>query len=306
MPDGAAATAALLQEIVTALEHQKLIIYFDVVSSTILTYDVLLNLNVEMQHMWRKKWSFITILYLVQRYLPFFDTTILVLHHSLGEGLSISYCELNYRIDGWSFFIGIVLSEVLLTVRLWAVWKRSIPVAIGLVAFFLGCWVPCCVLFNTFLYSTQFVKPPLPNSRGCFIAGGSHILYLCWVLMMVYDSGTLIMILIPGIHAFRMGGSFELVKTVYRDGVSYYVFIFCQHSVLPLLKDFCLWLSWHLVVSMVNVAVIVKLPPDLLHLLSSFERVLHSILSSRAILHIRQIASASANPSLHFEFETDG
>ncbi|KAJ8088358.1 hypothetical protein PM082_022431 [Marasmius tenuissimus] len=303
MTDSAAA-AALFQKITIAIRHQKIVsvrpsfasitpftkVSFSistvrskllasstrpqqtiVVSSTILVYDVLLNLDVEIQHVWRRKWTFITFIYLLQRYLPFFDTTGLVLHHQLGEDLTIKYCELNYHINGWCFIIGIVLSEILLTLRLWAVWKRSIPVAFGLVAFFLGCWIPCYILFNTFLNSTQFANPPLPHFRGCFISGGSHILYLCWVLMMVYDSGTLIMILIPGIAAFRLGGSSELVKAVYRDGVMYYVYLF--------------------LVSMVNVIIILTLPPDLVHLLSSFERVLHSILVSRAVLHIRRLAS---------------
>ncbi|KAJ8085930.1 hypothetical protein PM082_004749 [Marasmius tenuissimus] len=270
MTDGAAA-AALFQKILTAVQHQKIVSYIDVVSSTVLAYDVLLNLDVEIQYVWTKKWSMITVIYLIQRYLPFFDTTGLVLHHQLGEGLSTKYCELNYHISGWCFVVGIVLSEILLTLRLWAVWKRSVPVAIGLVVFFLGCWVPCYILFNTFLNATEFANPPLPHFRGCFISGGSHILYLCWVLMMIYDSGTLIMILIPGIAAFRMGGSSELVKAVYRDGVIYYGYLF--------------------LISMVNVIIILTLPPDLVHLLSSFERVLHSVLVSRAVLHIRRLAS---------------
>ncbi|KAF9260180.1 hypothetical protein L218DRAFT_962804 [Marasmius fiardii PR-910] len=269
MPDAAAAKAAV-EKIVEALGHQRIVSHVDVLSTTLLVYEVIINLPVEIEHIWMRKWSLLTVLYTLQRYLPFFDTAGLVLYHQFGANLSTRYCTLNYNIGGWSFIIGIVLSEIVLTLRVWAVWKRSIAVAIGLVVFFLACWVPCYVLFAEFLSATKFAILPLPDFRGCFIAGGSHILYLCWVLMMVYDTGTLVMILIPGVAAYRRGGRSELVKTVYQDGVIYYVFLF--------------------LISTINVIVILTLPPDLVHLLSSFERVLHSILTSRAVLHIRQVA----------------
>ncbi|KAG7089126.1 hypothetical protein E1B28_010834 [Marasmius oreades] len=251
MPDVAAAKAAF-EKIVVALGHQRIVAHIDVFSTTLLVYEVIVNLPVEIELIWMRRWSFLTGLYILQRYLPFFDTAVMVLHHQFGENLSTRYCTINYNVGGWSFIIGIVLSEIVLTLRVWAVWKRSIPVAIGLVVFFLACWVPCYVLFAQFLSATEFAILPLPNFRGCFIAGGSHILYLCWVLMMVYDTGTLVMILIPGVAAYRRGGRSELVRTVYQDGVIYYAFIF--------------------LVSVINVIVILTLPPDLVHLLSSYVR----------------------------------
>uniref|UniRef100_A0A0W0FE00 DUF6533 domain-containing protein n=1 Tax=Moniliophthora roreri TaxID=221103 RepID=A0A0W0FE00_MONRR len=270
MPDPAAA-AELARKLLNALNHQRIVSYVDVLSTFLLVYDVILNVNLELRHIWGSKWSLLNVLYIIQRYIPFFDTAVMVLHHQFATGLSPRYCSINYRISGWCFIGGIVVSELVLTLRLWAVWRRSTPIAIGLAIFFLGCWVPCFVLLNQFLKSMTFAVPPLPHFRGCFISGGSHILYMCWVLMMIYDTGTLIMIIIPGIRAYRLGGSSELLNAVYRDGVIYYAFIF--------------------LVSVINVIVIVTLPPDLVHLLSSFERVLHSILTSRAILHIRNVAS---------------
>ncbi|KAJ8085580.1 hypothetical protein PM082_004398 [Marasmius tenuissimus] len=88
------------------------------------------------------------------------------------------------------FFIGIILSEVLLAVRLWVVWERRTLVAISLFIFFLGCGVPCFVLFRSFLEATKYVEPPMPHTHGCYITGGNNTLYLCWVLLMVYDTGT--------------------------------------------------------------------------------------------------------------------
>ncbi|KAF9260102.1 hypothetical protein L218DRAFT_620160 [Marasmius fiardii PR-910] len=226
-----AANAAILQKIVEALVHKEIVSYIDVFSSTLLVYDVLLNLDLEIQHIWTRTWSLLTVLYTIQRYLPLFDTAGLVLHHQFGANLTIRACLLSYNIDGWCFVVGIVISEMVLTLRLWAVWNKCVPVTIGLVLFFLGCWVPCFVLFSRFLSAMQFSVPALPHFRGCFIAGGSPILYMCWVLMMIYDSD-------------RMGGSSGLVNAVYRDGAIYYAFIFPLFFPLPksstTLSTFCL------------------------------------------------------------------
>ncbi|KAG7086812.1 hypothetical protein E1B28_002736 [Marasmius oreades] len=184
--------------------------------------------------------------------------------------MSVRYCTSTFNVATWSFIIGSMLSEIL-TIRLWAVWERSFWVGIGLVGFFFACWVPCCVFMASFLGAVKFGTPPIPDFWGCFIVGGSEIIYMCWVLIMVYDTGTLVMILIPGVAAYRRGGRSQLSKTIYQDGVMYYA-----------LLSFC---------AMINVIIVFTLPHDLRLLLASFERVLHSILASRAILHIRQVAS---------------
>ncbi|KAG7089134.1 hypothetical protein E1B28_010842 [Marasmius oreades] len=270
------AAAAKFERMVVGLTHQQIIKHIDVLNATLLVYDILLNLSLEIEHIWRRQWSYLTVLYILQRYTPLFDTAAVTLQHHFALNLSPQYCDLNHKIASWSYVVGIVLSETILALRVWAVWKRSIPVGIGLSVWFLGCWIPCFVFLGKFLGAMEFAIAPFTKFRGCFISGGSNILYVCWVLLMIYDAGTLVMILIPGVGAFRRGGRSELVRTVYRDGVIYYALIFLM--------------------STLNVIIVLTLPPDLVYLLSTFERVLHSLLTSRAVLHIRQIALHSTYP----------
>ncbi|KAF9260181.1 hypothetical protein L218DRAFT_617087 [Marasmius fiardii PR-910] len=267
----ATVTNEAFDKIVQALEHQQIVAYFDVLNTTLLMYDVLNNLHIEVKHIWTRKWSYFTVLYILQRYLPFFDTAVVALHHHFGENLSIRYCDLNYKTFGWLIFVGILLSEMVLTLRVWSVWERSTTVAIGLVAFSLVCWVPCFVLLARFLATMRFAPLPSPKLRGCLFIGGSHLLFLSWVLMMVYDTCILVMMLIPGMTAYRRGGRSELFNTLYRDGVKYYVLI--------------------VLISITNVVVAVALPTDLILVLTSFERIFHSLLTSHAALHIRQVAT---------------
>ncbi|KAF9259383.1 hypothetical protein L218DRAFT_947611 [Marasmius fiardii PR-910] len=171
----AATAKAVFDKVMEALGHARLVSHFDALNTTLLAYDVVLNLPLEIKHIWTKQWSFLTIIYIIQRYLPFFDTAGVALHINFGVGMSPKSCTSSYKTAAWSFFGGVMLSEILLTLRVWAVWER--------------------------LADFPF---PVPSFRGCFVAGGSHILYLCWVLWMVYDTD-------------RRGGRSELIKAVYQD-----------------------------------------------------------------------------------------
>ncbi|KAF9261820.1 hypothetical protein L218DRAFT_869117, partial [Marasmius fiardii PR-910] len=168
-----------------------------VFSVALLVYDVTIDLHVEIDYFWRGSWSFFAVLYILQRYLPFFDTAVLSLHHHFGHNLHANYCILNYQI-GTCILDGFLNSTVL-TRYVWSVWRRSVPVAIRLVAFALACWVPSFVLTARFSRAMEckFSVTPILYAHGCYILAENNFLYLCWVLIMVYDTATLVMIIIP-------------------------------------------------------------------------------------------------------------
>lgn len=64
-----------------------------------------------------------------------------------------------------------------------------------------------------------------------------------------------------------LGGDKALYEVVFRDGILSYIYLFA--------------------LSTLNVVVVFKLPNSYLNLLASPERVLHCLLSSRVLLHIR-------------------
>ncbi|KAF9258467.1 hypothetical protein L218DRAFT_731563 [Marasmius fiardii PR-910] len=186
----------LTSKLIESLREQQFVSYVEVASAALFIYEVLINISVEIEYIWTKKWSFLTVLYVLQRYLPFLDTVGLGLQRHLGAHLNAADCMLNYQIAGWSIIAGLMLSEIVLTIRAWAVWERSVPIAIGLVIFFLACWIPGYVLHERFLSTMEFIIP-FPNFHGCIIVGGGRLIFLSWVLMMIYDVGALVMLLIP-------------------------------------------------------------------------------------------------------------
>ncbi|EEB99960.1 hypothetical protein MPER_00224, partial [Moniliophthora perniciosa FA553] len=78
MLDPAAAAAQLADKLLNALNHQRIVSYIDVLSTFLFVYDVILNFNLELRHIWGSKWSLLKVLYIIQRYLPFFDTAVMV------------------------------------------------------------------------------------------------------------------------------------------------------------------------------------------------------------------------------------
>ncbi|KAJ8077588.1 hypothetical protein PM082_002020 [Marasmius tenuissimus] len=214
------------------------------------------------------------LLYLSQRYLPLLDRVILDLYFMLGPA-NASQCASTYHLSTFIALAGVAISESLLSLRIWAVWHRSRMITAILFVMIAGLVVPALFFLIRFLKGVQFPDPtPIPGIAGfgeCFYFISNKEIVVCWALLMVYDAISFALMAVPGFKAFRLGGQSHLVKVVYRDGVMYYGLIF--------------------LVSLINVIIIVTLPLSYATIISPFERILHSVLASRAILHIRKAAS---------------
>ncbi|KAJ8089721.1 hypothetical protein PM082_014989 [Marasmius tenuissimus] len=266
-----------IAQLVSSIHHQRLSSYLDVCASALFLYDWIVHLSLEVQYMWTAPSSFSTlqILYFVQRYLPFLDTVVLhnYFNHQVFNTTNPHSCQVIISISGWMSITGIVISEITLGFRLWAVWRGKRSFLYMLVIFFVACWIPAYVYFGLFISGLGFGSPPpgLNDNKGCFLIRGNSLLVVSWSMMMLYDTGTFVMMMIPGFKAYRTGGRSELMKVIYRDGAIFFAMIF--------------------LVSVANVVVILLLPDELIHLLSAFERVFHSIITSHVILLIRMAGS---------------
>ncbi|KAF9067007.1 hypothetical protein BDP27DRAFT_1365231 [Rhodocollybia butyracea] len=191
-----------------------------IVSSAILfLYDWILMFPVELEVVWSGKLQPLTVLYIVQRYMPFVDTIGILFAVSFANPIEPNTCRALYTTSGWMYITGIALTEVVLTMRTWALWGKDIRSTVGLTIFFLCCWVPNFYIFHLFLDSQTYSPSPLPQI-GCVILGGESILFLCWVILMVYEAGILTLMLIPGFafcityYVFLFGFSVANVATV--------------------------------------------------------------------------------------------
>ncbi|KAF9067033.1 hypothetical protein BDP27DRAFT_1404087 [Rhodocollybia butyracea] len=235
--------------------------FLDVSSAVLFLYDWILLLPVELEVVWSEKLRPLNVL---KGPLAFV------------QPIEPNTCRILYNTSGWMYITGIALTEVVLTIRTCALWGKDIRLIAGVVIFFMGCWIPEFYIIHLFLDSQTYIPTPFPLF-GCMILGGKPILFVEWVILIVYEAMILTLMLIPGVAFFRSGNRSALTTVVYRDGITYYLFLFGM--------------------SVTNLLTVLLLPRNLGNLFLPYQRVMHTLLTSRVILHMRSQARKPSTTS---------
>ncbi|KAF9258630.1 hypothetical protein L218DRAFT_1004777 [Marasmius fiardii PR-910] len=141
---------------------------FPAAGGALFAYDVLINLGDELNYVWAAleprrrpiKWATVlfNLIYLAQRYMPLLDRVILDQYFMLGAP-NARACVITYTLSAWCSILGILLSELILALRIWAVWARKPSIGIILVVLSLGCSVPATVFFAFFPDLVHIISP---------------------------------------------------------------------------------------------------------------------------------------------------
>ncbi|KAF8877765.1 hypothetical protein CPB85DRAFT_1443515 [Mucidula mucida] len=259
--------------LVQVLQHTQIINYFNMSAIVLYVFDYLSSLDQEVGLIWGSDWTVTKFLYLVTRYLPFIDMG-LVLYDN-RPNMTPETCVFVSRLNGWMFTAGIVLAEVIFSLRTWAVWNRPRFLTVGMPVLFLASLIPAFVIMSMFLRSLQSQVLPLPNFKSCFISAANPIYRWEFVILMIYEAGEyhysmLLLMVVKSYQQFREAreiGSSQLLHVVLKDGIIYYLYL----SVL----------------NITNVIVVSRLEPDLVGLFAVLERVIHAMLACRVVTNIR-------------------
>ncbi|KAF8063514.1 hypothetical protein FPV67DRAFT_250041 [Lyophyllum atratum] len=238
------------------------------VASTVLTYDFLCTLDREVKYIWSNSRNAGSILFMVNRYLPFVDTGIAFKYLIMCLPTPKTCRTLNLIMSPILHF-GVLLSEVILMLRTYAIWNLRRTVLFWLC--FLGLVLSGSFVFLV-VYATQvlqFGPPPQdtdPFPYGCRILKGSHRATSKFY-MEVLLSETIILVLTM-IKAFQHRDSrSRWVSRLYIDGMWFYFYM--------------------LLVTVSNITVFYKARSlDHKEILVNIQRVLHSICCNRVILDI--------------------
>ncbi|KAH8102714.1 hypothetical protein BXZ70DRAFT_929589 [Cristinia sonorae] len=252
-----------------AARSKEYVTYLDLVAVAVLAYDYLLNVGAEAEFIWFSPLSLGKVLYFLTRY-PVAIVTSLAVYHQFAV-LTPHQCDLVYKIIGFSLGPITMIAESILIMRTWVIWGRNKTIGISLLTGLAICIVPVFYFLAQSLNSLVFVNPPGPNVPGCFLHTQKNILFVVWVIITGYESLILILTLIRFAPTWRSKRT-TLLQTIYRDGLFNYVYL-------------C-------VLSICNVVVLIAAPRGYTTLLSALQLVMHSILSSRVLLNLRQAASA--------------
>jgi len=233
-------------------------------------YDHLLTLGPEIELFWSAPWSLGKFLFFATKYFAFADGPLLIYSHVAPASTSPFICTLLYKISGVLIIWGIFLAELILVFRTWAFWNRDRRLAIGLLAFLTLLGLPAAIFTYVGLDPVEFGPSPSPEVEGCWLTKKPQtIIFIEYILIVIFESVILALTVYKGMQQFRYGSS-NLAVTLFRDGVIFYLYL--------------------IGFSLLNMVVLVIGPqpgPSLILM----QRILHSILTARILLNLREAAA---------------
>ncbi|TCD65712.1 hypothetical protein EIP91_002288 [Steccherinum ochraceum] len=257
--------------------------YASAVPLTLAVYDYALTLPSEVKYIWPSRMSVMKILYFMTKYLAFFDTPVAVYYH-VTPGLTQHECKVSLSIVNWILVIAVVTAEAIMMIRTWVVWERSERVGVILGTTLLVGMLAGLLMEGLFTRSLTFVSFPFPSQPSCFLLSGDRLIVINPAIVIVMETAVFLLTLIKAIREYqfrRLVGSHrtkDLIYVFYRDGLSSYVYL--------------------IVFSLLNFILIVALPAYGTDLAVGIQRILHSCISARVLINLREAAEEETATSM--------
>ncbi|KAH8828654.1 hypothetical protein DL96DRAFT_1595285 [Flagelloscypha sp. PMI_526] len=265
--------AALIEEV----DAGDLVFKFYLSSLSILIWDWLLTLNLEIRLVWPNKLSLGKVLFFLTRYLPFVDILVgLVFTHTADAGTDSRECKIFYGWVIWLEVIGINLVQVVLILRTWALYGRNKWVLAGLLVLLLATVVFCGTTDQILVNSIVWAGPTFTGISGCVVRSADNLrgrLAGNYISVLALETIILLVLMFRAAKLKKVSPGSPLITIIYQDGLIFYFFVF--------------------VISIVNVVTVFTVPQAYCAVLILFQRAIHSVAASRILLNIRQVASKS-------------
>jgi len=251
--------------------------YFQAPSICLLAYDFLLTLPDEVEFMWRKGLTVLDVLFFLNRYMPFLDRVIGLLPIFIPQPKSLQLtCETLFLVHAWLLALGVNIADCILILRTYAIWDRNRIIAGCLLSALLGAFAVEGFFGTKVMTSFVFIESPSPSQYpGCF-AGfvNAAPATFVWLTMLLLETVVFAFTLFKLLYQRKTtyGKPSVLFKTLLRDGVMFYAVMFG--------------------ISLINIIFLRVVPAQSGLALTSFHRVLHSIIATRLVLNIRRAAAS--------------
>ncbi|KLO18884.1 hypothetical protein SCHPADRAFT_885781 [Schizopora paradoxa] len=241
-------------------------------------YDVAINLADESIFIWAQSWSAGKILYLLTRYSAFIDL-VTILWYQFHTGQSPEACHTLYAVSCWFMTGGIILSEVILAIRTYAIWDKNRFILAYLSSVLMAAIILSIFFLNQSIKATTFIQSVSPTVITCLPILGNNRMFAVYCCIMVAESNVLILSLYRGFSQWRRDST-PLVHTLYRDGVMYFAVLFS--------------------ISLANAIIIsIEYNSPFYYILTLMQRIFHSILTSHLVLNVRK-AAVGRDPKFEF------
>ncbi|KJA19154.1 hypothetical protein HYPSUDRAFT_204885 [Hypholoma sublateritium FD-334 SS-4] len=232
-------------------------------------YDIIITFGDEVERIWKRKFTWFTLLWFLNRYVPPAGFAIITLaFHDPAWTSNEKFC------DAIAFFPGILgaitstVIDIIFVLRLYATFSANKAVLYFMVPF-LGA-KEAVVIWAVSSGQRQRLPAGLV---GCVLVAGSDTGSLrftsWWIAQLAFDSTVFVLTVYRALKMSResRGGVRSLIDLILRDGVIYFAVIF--------------------VADLVNVLTFLLAPPDLQAVNASLTIAIGPLMVSRLILNLR-------------------
>lgn len=167
--------------------------YLVVASSVVMSYDWALTLGQEIELIWMQRWTHMTILYLSVRYCGILTFVVNILASLPSVSLTDTGCATIFRVQTWANFIVLTMLDVIIIIRLYAMYQQSTKILVFLVVIFLAVTIVFGVITGIISNdgsesAEEFI---LSGTYQCIFSGGGGGVPLLnavtWILTTVWE-----------------------------------------------------------------------------------------------------------------------
>lgn len=210
--------------------------YYGWATGTILFYDYLLTLADEVKYVWPEKKSFAFWLFMVNRYFPMtYQLWQFGVSYSPLSRLDAEICNKTAFYPILSFTSCTILAQAVLTLRMYAVTMKNIPIVVGFSLITAGQFALGAYGVVIVAQAGAMKSAPIPLDAYHICAWAPHrgleIVYAA--ISLTYDSLAFLLTIYFVARSKKAGLKISnVLRTIVEDATLYFLFIFTTHLVL--------------------------------------------------------------------------
>jgi len=207
--------------------------YSELASSTIILYDHVTTLDQEVELIWKAPWTFGKLLFLMNRYYPL--ATVIYNNYTLfSNDLTDEFCVTWFRWQSWTALVGVMMAELILQVRLYALYFLDRGILLFMMASFVASTATAATIMGIVLSSVDAHANLIPGLPFCIPSNVKGYTYAFWIPISAFESLLCGMAIFRGFQAFHYQLSFfksgrHLVSLLLRDSIVYYLIVFATY-----------------------------------------------------------------------------
>jgi len=245
-----------MDSVVTAFTHYNATKYVQTAATMWVGWDCILTFDREVVFFWQTKWTFLKILFIVNRYLPLlgaaWNTSVLLqpeltdrycwlFHTSLQSSILTSSFEGNIglRIMGQVLaIVSVAVFHAMLIVIINAMYKDSRLVRYGLLTLFLTTHLSASLVVGFAGRSAKYIVNPLSGLHMCTSTQRARYIWVAWIIPIVFEIAAYVLAVkkswfyISGTPFRHRSSLMQLLKVMLRDWSVYILFIIPAYMVM--------------------------------------------------------------------------